>query len=609
MTSASPSAAGQATSTLPEGFPPSLDPVSLFAASPAAVSVHEGAEHRYVFTNDAHDAFGPRGAIGLTLREALPDLAAADHAGFDRVFATGEAETQPAVKTILTDAAGQTQIRWHRRSLQPWRRHDGVIGGVVCHAHDVTDQLEALEALRQRTAELEFALDVAGGVGSWDWDVAADRVTVNERLAMLFGLSAQEAQSLPLARFVESILPEDRPQVAAAIAAAVEACGDYVQDYRVRTSAGEIRWVTARGRCFCDDEGRPSRFPGVVFDVTRQVEERQQGEHTFAILKSILDNSATYVFAKDMAGRYILANNFYLQAFGETEASLYGRTDRERFGPDEPYSLNDRRVAASGTAIEFEEQAVRADGEMVHAISVKFPLRDSQGVMFGTGSISTDVTDRRRAEAALAASEERLRYMNRELNHRVKNLFAVTRGMIRMMAREEPVAAAFAQRAIARIDALAAAHSIGLETEGTEPVGLAELLGAILRPFAQAGSERIRLAGPPVAIPRRIVTPLTLTIYELATNAFKHGSLARAEGALAVSWAASPEGGEGALLEIRWSEDCGAPLPPAESGRTGGGFGQRLIDASVTQMNGTFVSERTATGLRLAFTIPLAVTG
>lgn len=190
----------------------------------------------------------------------------------------------------------------------------------------------------------------------------------------------------------------------------------------------------------------------------------------------------------------------------------------------------------------------------------------------------------------------------------MKNLFALTRGMIRMAARQEPGSADFAQRLVERLDALAAAHSLGLETEGTEPIDLAELLTAVLQPFSRSSGGRISIAGPRISIPRRMITPFTLTIYELATNAFKHGCFASSGGTLAIDWSVLDEGAAVTMLELRWTEDCGAPVATPPDSRSDG-FGQRLIDASVAQMNGRRSTAWTASGLQLTLGLPVAEAG
>ncbi|MEQ8405383.1 MAG: PAS domain-containing protein [Oceanicaulis sp.] len=715
------------------GAPEAFDFAALFHGAPAMIAVHEGADHRYVFSNPAHDrAVGDRALIGRPLREAMAELA--DQGVFERfdtVFHTGEPDEQPAFKAALNAPDGRQSERWYRQTLQPWRGSAGDILGVMSFAYDVTEEIAAKDIAQRRSEELEFALDAGGGVGAWDWNVAADTVDVDARFAALFGLPGGDAvKGLPLARFLDGIVEADRERVSDAVAAALESGEDYLQEYRVRTAEGDIRWVTARGRCFYGPDGAPQRFPGVVVDITEQVKARREMERTHALLRALLDNSASYVFAKDLEGRYIFANAFYLNAFGETEASLYGRTDRDRFGDGELYSINDRRVAETGEPMEFEEEAVASDGSTIHAISVKFPLRAADGSIFGAGSISTDISARKRAENALVQSEARrqramaagrvgtfeylaqeeravwdpmtydlfgltskepitlkrvadivhpddrvewaadvaraldaagdgkhraefritrpvdgeqrwieatgrtsfdgdqprvmlgtvrditerkqyegrLQLLNRELNHRVKNLFAVTQGMIRMSARQDPGAKPFADRLSARLEALAAAHLVGMNSDGVDPVALEDLLSAVLRPFLGELGEKIQLKGPAVSAPRRLVTPLGLTLHEMAMNAFKHGALARPEGALQIDWRVREEGSDASpgALEINWREECGEPVSPPENGAATG-FGQRLIATSVLQMSAQYEASWRETGLDVALILPLEI--
>ncbi|MEA1083776.1 PAS domain-containing protein [Sphingomonas sp. CD22] len=105
-------------------------------------------------------------------------------------------------------------------------------------------------------------------VGSWDWDVVADRVTADPEFARLYGVDPAEAQAgARLDRFFTAMHPDDRPRVQAEIAAALASGDPFESDYRLQQPDGRARWVAARGRVTYDADGRPLRFPGISFDI------------------------------------------------------------------------------------------------------------------------------------------------------------------------------------------------------------------------------------------------------------------------------------------------------------------------------------------------------
>ena len=130
----------------------------------------------------------------------------------------------------------------------------------------------AEHALRQSEERLTFALDAGGGVGTWDWEIPGSRVYAGRNFARIFSLGVNEGSEpdTALEMFVESVAPEDRARWN-------DGCGKRSEGRRFcgGVSAGiggEARWVYAKGRCHFDERGKPTRFSGVVFDITARKE-------------------------------------------------------------------------------------------------------------------------------------------------------------------------------------------------------------------------------------------------------------------------------------------------------------------------------------------------
>ncbi|HSS15326.1 MAG TPA: PAS domain S-box protein, partial [Rhizomicrobium sp.] len=139
--------------------------------------------------------------------------------------------------------------------------------------------------------------------------------------------------------------------------------------------------------------------------LARHDEERQRSQD---LLEAIAEGSMAVIYVKDLAGRYLLVNRRYLDIFGIDRQAVIGKTDYDIFPKDEAAAFRamDEQVAAINNSLIEEEIIALPDGLHTY-VSAKAPLRNAAGKPYAIFGISTDITDRKRSEQALAASEER----------------------------------------------------------------------------------------------------------------------------------------------------------------------------------------------------------
>ena len=212
---------------------------------------------------------------------------------------------------------------------------------------------------------------------------------------------------------------------------------------------------------------------------------------------------------------------------------------------------------------------------------------DDQGIigriMYG---VFIDVTERKKAEEAREM-------LAGEMNHRVKNIFAITSALASISARSTTTRDEMVKDLRQRIFALSKAHDMVRPdfSQQKKAAQLGDLLGTLLEPYANAQSEttRLHISTPPLLVGEKSATALALVVHELATNSIKYGALSNATGVLDVE--CSADGGE---VQIIWSES-GGPLISKPSGRPG--FGTKLVVSSLSdQLGGTISASWPPTG-------------
>jgi two-component sensor histidine kinase len=213
-------------------------------------------------------------------------------------------------------------------------------------------------------------------------------------------------------------------------------------------------------------------------------------------------------------------------------------------------------------------------------------------------SVQTAVAARRRQlqlRDHIALQEE----LQRELNHRVKNVLANVFAIFHMTMRQSASLEEFKAGFEGRLTALSSAHSALVMSSELQTIG--EVAELILAPYRSSDVERVTIVGPPLAMRRGPAITLALCLHELATNAVKYGALSAPQGRVALEWSQQLDGGQ-ALLRLRWTERDGPPVS-APSRR---GYGTAFLRSAIASgMNGRIELSYLPLGLACEITAPL----
>jgi two-component sensor histidine kinase len=187
-----------------------------------------------------------------------------------------------------------------------------------------------------------------------------------------------------------------------------------------------------------------------------------------------------------------------------------------------------------------------------------------------------------------------------EMNHRVKNVFALAESMVRLSARSAVSKEDLAAKLIGRLHALADAHALvrrRFDQMPWEGADFCEILTRILLPHDEGRSV---IRGPTLSVGERAATSLALLFHELATNAAKYGSLSIDQGAVEIEWDADEKD-----IRLQWRETGGPTTKPPE--RQGNGV--RLVNATIQQLGGKVEYDWRPEGLIARLRLPIASLG
>ena len=225
------------------------------------------------------------------------------------------------------------------------------------------------------------------------------------------------------------------------------------------------------------------------------------------------------------------------------------------------------------------------------------PYRTIQNVIDGVVITFSDLTANKRAQRTKEVLID-------ELQHRTRNLLAIVQSISSTTLAAADLLDDYAAEFNNRLQALSRVQGL-LSRRENATVMLAEIVQSELAGVGmKPDGERVVSAGPPVPLSYQTTQLIALAIYELATNALKHGALKGVRGRLNVTWQVLDQTGK-PHLELTWVES-GVERGEQEAGSLSHGFGRELLEKAIPfQLGGTTRFELLKDGMRWWLDMPM----
>jgi PAS domain S-box-containing protein len=285
--------------------------------------------------------------------------------------------------------------------------HDemGMLGG---YFNDFMAQLETYSAQLKSSEEKYRGIFENSIMGLFQTTADGRLLSLNQALADIWGFKSPE-EVLELVADVgrQSYLdPKDREAFQKIMRQRGQVTGF---ETRMRRRDGREIWVSISGRVVTNDQGEIDCYEGSLVDITAQKEAQADYHRSMDRYRLLLEATPDAVTVYDQVGRVVYVNQAFTATFGWSLEEIEGK--RLDFVP-EGEELRTRDAVSrtiKGERVLFETKRLTKDGRVLDVQINSASYYDAEGKMEGALVISRDVTNRKRAEEALRASEERYR--------------------------------------------------------------------------------------------------------------------------------------------------------------------------------------------------------
>jgi PAS domain S-box-containing protein len=299
---------------------------------------------------------------------------------------------------------------WVSVSGEPIFDARGRFAGYRGVTRNITERKLTEQSLRAQTERLQIG-QAAARLIVMDWDIPNDLLVWSDSPEWLRGPLPASGR-YPL--FKDQVHVDDRARFLAARDASVNSKRDGSVEFRIVRTDGEVLWLLSREKVFADGSGKAVRMLAALLDITHRKSTEQARAASDALKSAMLASALDAIVSMDSDGRILEFNPAAEQCFGWSRDEARGRTVAELLVPEELRERHSRGIAqlARGSSAplggrRIEMPALRRDGRRITVEIAIARLPDVVPPVFA--AFLRDVTDRKRAQDALAESEARFR--------------------------------------------------------------------------------------------------------------------------------------------------------------------------------------------------------